>query len=92
MTTPLKLLLAGSLLLFLASLTDAGSAVGWGAFKPISAILFLVFFIGQLLHKEVLLFEEENRARMACVKPQRGTPAAASSQPCVEKSSLLHAH
>src|ERR1041385_4481359 len=80
MTTRFKVLLAASVLLFLASLTDVGSAVGWGALKPISAILFLIFFIGQLLHKEVVLFEEENRARMAFSKAPRGTQTATPSR------------
>jgi|ERR1051326_5934458 hypothetical protein len=65
MTTVLKLLVAASLGLFLASLTEAGSAIAWGMLKPLSAILFIIFFIGQLLHKEVVAYDEECRSRTA---------------------------
>ena len=75
MTTNYKILLAVCAGLFLASLTDAGSAIAWGALRPLSAILFIVFYIGQLLHKEVLKYDEECRlsgktqASLASSKP-----------------------
>jgi len=69
MTTSLKILLVAAAGLFLASLTDAGSAIAWGFLKPLSAILFIVFFIGQLLHKEVVKYDEECRSRMMSAKP-----------------------
>jgi len=75
MTAFLKILLAISVTLFLASLTEAGSAIAWGMLKPVSAILFIVFFIGQLLHKEVVKYDEECRSRMALAKAAP-TPAA----------------
>jgi len=68
MTTFLKLLLAASATLFLASLTEAGSAIAWGFLKPLGAILFIVFFIGQLLHKEVVAYDAECRSRIALAK------------------------
>src|SRR2546425_229036 len=70
MTTNLKILLQVSAALFLASLTEAGSDIAWGFLKPLSAILFIVFFIGQLLHKEVVKYDEECRLRLAGAKSQ----------------------
>lgn len=69
MTTKFKILLAVSAALFLVSLTDAGSAIAWGGLKPISFILFIVFFIGQLLHKEVVKYDEECRLNAKAPAP-----------------------
>jgi len=77
MTTFLKIVLAASATFFLASLTEAGSAIAWGFLKPLSAILFIVFFIGQLLHKEVVKYDEEYSACMALAK----APSAPLSAP-----------
>jgi hypothetical protein len=76
MTTFLKIVLAVSATFFLASLTEAGSAIAWGFLKPLSAILFIVFFIGQLLHKEVVKYDEEDCARMALAKAPSASPSA----------------
>ena len=74
MTPFLKILLTASITLFLASLTDFGSAIAGGFLKPLSVILFVVFFIGQLLHKEVVKYDEEQRMRMALVKASSTSP------------------
>ena len=77
MTTFLKILLTASVALFLASLTETGSGLAWGFLKPLSAILFIVFFIGQLLHKEVVKYDEECRSRLGLAKAvSTSTPAA----------------
>ena len=76
MTTSFKILLTVSAALFLASLTEAGSAIVWGFLKPLSAILFIVFFIGQLLHKEVVKYDEECRLLLARAKAQATLPPA----------------
>jgi hypothetical protein len=89
MTTSLKLLLAASVVAFLASLTDAGSALAWGVLKPVSAILFLVFFIGQLLHKEVVAYDEEFNLRMARAEklsPASPVPKLAATTPSASRS------
>src|SRR5260221_12271088 len=65
MTTTFKILLGVSVALFLASLTEPGSAIAWGFLKHLGAVLFIVFYIGQLLHKEVVKFEEERRLLLA---------------------------
>jgi hypothetical protein len=63
-----KTLLCVSAIAFLASLTNAGSELGWGFLKPLSAILLIAFFILQFLEKEVAQYDEENRSRLARAK------------------------
>lgn len=70
MTSFLKILLATSLIAFLASLTEVGSAIAWGFLKPLSAIVFGVFFIGHLFQKEIAKYHEEFRLRMGIIAPQ----------------------
>ncbi len=79
MTTFFKILLGASVALFLASLTEPGSAIAWGFLKPAGAVLFIVFYIGQLLHKEVVKFEEERRLLLAGSGPE--ATSAADSKP-----------
>ena len=97
MTTNLKIILAVSVALFLASLTDTGSAIAWGFLKPLSAILFIVFFIGQLLHKEVVEYEEECRTRLNHSKSGQtvllaSKPADAGPAPRQNPRVLVAAH
>jgi hypothetical protein len=94
MTKSLKLLLLASALTLAASLTNAGSEFAWGALKPVSAILFLVFFIGQLFHKEMALYDEESRLRLAKAQPaapQRVKSKGSTSQN-LENHSVAPAH
>ena len=93
MTTNYKILLAVCAGLFLASLTDAGSAIAWGALKPFSAVLFIVFYIGQLLHKEALKYDEEHRlnAKAPATVPSALKPGA-DSQKRQSTSALAGAH
>ena len=93
MTKSLKLLLLASVLTFAASLTNAGSEFAWGAFKPVSAILFLVFFIGQLFQKEMALYDEESRLRVKAqpAAPQRVKSKGSTSQN-LENHSVAPAH
>src|SRR5256885_980899 len=75
MTTFLKMVLTVAVMAFLASLTEAGSAIAWGFLKPLGAVLFIVFFIGQLLHKEVVKYDEECRSQMALAKQPQAAPS-----------------
>lgn len=88
MTTFLKILLATSLIAFLASLTEAGSAIAWGFLKPLSAILFGVFFIGQLLQKEMAKYDKEFRLRMAQAKAQSVHSPASKALKLAERKTL----
>ena len=89
MGTLRKILLAASVVAFLASLTDVGSAFAWGILKPLSAILFMVFFISQLFHKEVAKYDEEFRSRMTRANADS---AAAVSKPARATSSKHRRH
>jgi len=90
MTTTFKILLGVSVALFLASLTEPGSAIAWGFLKPLGAVLFIVFYIGQLLHKEVVKFEEERRLLLA--GGETNTPSAAGSKPAKVGSARGHSN
>jgi hypothetical protein len=77
MSNLLKVVFAASVIAFLASLTDAGSALAWGILKPVGALLFGAFFIGQLLQKESAKYDEELRLSLANAKAQSAsTPSS----------------
>lgn len=46
-----KIFLVGSIALFAVSLTAEGSAVHYGLFKPVSALLFIAWFITHLVSR-----------------------------------------
>ena len=92
MTTSLKFLLAASVIAFIAGLTDAGSNLAWGILKPVSALLFGTFFIGQLLHKESVKFDEESRALLAKAQAQTSTSSPAKKSAECSDSTLATAH
>lgn len=70
-----KILLTVSIVAFLASLTPAGSAIHYGMLKPISGILFIVFFILNVLKKEVAEYDEEERAKVRFARGRRAASA-----------------
>jgi hypothetical protein len=91
MTNSLRFILAASVIAFIAGSTDAGSVLAWGILKPVSALLFGTFFIGQLLHNESVKFDEERRLLIA--KAQTSTsPAAKKTAQCCSDSTLATAH
>lgn len=55
------LFLVLSIAALLASFTQAGDEFMGGALKPLSAILFIAFFMLQLLKSEMPQFEEDRR-------------------------------
>jgi hypothetical protein len=69
-----KILLTISLASFLASLTG----VLWGFFLPVGAIIFGLFMIFNMLGKETVLFDEEQRVRVSLA--EKYTPSPARSQ------------
>ena len=93
MTTILKILLTAAIVAFVASLTEAGSAIAWGFLKPVGAVLFIMFFIGQLLHKEVVKYDEECRSRMALAKaaPTPARPLRSVPEPSCNSCTLVRA-
>jgi hypothetical protein len=65
-----KILLTISLAAFLTSLTGAL----WGFFLPLGAIFMALFMIFNLLGKEMELFDEEQRMRVAKATANTWTP------------------
>jgi hypothetical protein len=63
-----KICLAASISLLAASLTGPGSEFLWGFLKPLSALLFVNFFIMNLLAKEYANYDEEQELRLALAK------------------------
>ena len=61
--------LVASVVLFVVSLTGPGSEILWGFFKPLSALLFVNFFIMNLLANEYALLDEERRNNSSVAKP-----------------------
>ena len=64
MKTLAKTLLISSVVLFVVSLTGPGSEFLWGFLKPLSALMFVNFFIMNLLAKEYSKYDEEYELRM----------------------------
>ena len=60
--------ITGSVILFSISLTGPGSEFLWGFLKPLSALLFVAFFITNLLALEYAEYDEEYAYRMALAK------------------------
>ena len=76
MTKPPKIFLTLSVTSFVAGLTAAGSSMGWGILRPLSAIFFVFFLITKFLEKEVAQYEEETRMRIALAAGHPVSPAA----------------
>lgn len=75
MKTLAKISLTASVILFAVSLTGPGSEFLWGFLKPLSALLFVNFFIMNLLAKEYAKYDEEHEFRLALAKQITQRPA-----------------
>ena len=64
MKTLAKILLISSVVLFAVSHTGPGSEFLWGFLKPLSALVFVNYFIMNLLAKEYTKHDEEHDLRM----------------------------
>ena len=91
MKTLAKTLLISSVVLFAVSLTGPGSEFLWGFLKPLSALLFVNFFIMNLLAKEYSKYDEEYELRMqlAGAKSARA-PIPATPRPMIRRPQLAH--
>jgi len=91
MKTLAKTLLISSVVLFAVSLTGPGSEFLWGFLKPLSALMFVNFFIMNLLAKEYDKYDEEYELRMqlAGAKSTRA-PAPATHRPVIRRPQLAH--
>ena len=64
MKTLAKFFIAASVVSFAISLTGPGSEFLWGFLKPLSALLFVAFFITNLLAKENAQYDAEHEHRI----------------------------
>lgn len=73
-----KVFLTVSVAAFAISLTGPGSELLWGFLKPLGAVLFVAFFITNLLAKEYALFDEEQEMRWAEARRNSCVPQSAN--------------
>lgn len=79
-----RFLLAGSLIALAITASGFGTAPQWGVALPMSAVLFVLFFIVTLLEKESALYDAEHRQKPTAVqrsssdKPVEGSTCHAS--------------
>lgn len=59
MTTTFKIILAFSVGAFAFSFTDVGGHFLYGIIRPIAAVAFIVFFLGNMLCNEMRNFDED---------------------------------
>ena len=67
MPTLSKAFLIASIASFALGLTGPGSDFAWGLLYPMTAVFFILFFVTNLLGKEVAKFDEERMAGLASV-------------------------
>jgi hypothetical protein len=91
MKTLAKALLISSLVLFAVSLTGPGSDFLWGFLKPLAALLFVNFYIMNLLAKEYAKYDEESELRMLLAGARSGRAAIpATPRPMIHRPQLAH--
>ena len=74
MTRTSKISLAFSILALAVSFTEAGGNFGYGILRPFSAVAFIVFFISNLIAREVALYDAEEQAKLKQVEAQPNSP------------------
>jgi hypothetical protein len=91
MKTLAKTLLISSVVLFAVSLTGPGGEFLWGFLKPLSALMFVNYFIMNLLAKEYDRYDEEfeRRMKLAGAKPSKA-PIPATPRPTIRRPQLAH--
>ena len=91
MKTLAKTLLITSVVLFAVSLTGPGNEFLWGFLKPLSALLFVNFFIMNLLAKEYGKYDEEYDVRMKLAGAKSPSePLPATPGPTIRRPQLAH--
>lgn len=83
MTTLPKTFLTISIVGLALSLTGPGAEFAAGIFKPVSAIAFILFFITQILAKEIEIYDEEQHTKLDSFA-RSGSPA---SRPAADTAS-----
>ena len=87
MTKTSKIFLALSITALAVSFTDAGSNFGYGILRPFSAVAFIMFFITNLIAREVALYDAEEQARQ---KQAEAQPNTSRQNPAQSSSSRLN--
>ncbi len=91
MKTLAKTLLISSVVLFVVSLTGPGNEFLWGFLKPLSALMFVNFFIMNLLAKEYSKYDEEYEFRMQLAGAKSAsTPVSATPGTMIRRPQLAH--
>lgn len=81
MKTLAKIFITLSVVLAAISVAGPGSEFLWGFLKPLSALLFVAFFITNLLAKQYACYDEEHSRRIALAMEVRAGSAPAESRP-----------
>jgi hypothetical protein len=91
MKTLAKILIVSSVICFVVSLTGPGSDFLWGFLKPLSALLFVNFFIMNLLAKEYSKYDEEYELRMELAgATATRAPVPATPRPMIRRPQFAH--
>ena len=78
---PSQIFLITSIVTFGVGLLDPGESVFWFMMRPIGAVLFMLYFIFQLLDKEVALLDEQERKKMELLSRHIQQPAPIKPSP-----------
>jgi hypothetical protein len=86
MTTLSKAFLIASIASFLLGLTGPGGDLAWGLLYPMTAVLFILFFVTNLLAKEVAKIDEECAVDLASVASLDRRAASKSASRSAERT------
>jgi len=86
MTTLPKTFLTASIVSFVIGLTGPGGDLAWGLLRPMSAVLFILFLVTNLLAKEVAKFDEECAVDLASVASLDRRAASKSASRFAERT------
>jgi hypothetical protein len=86
MTTLSKAFLIASIASFVLGLTGPGGDIAWGLLYPMTAVLFILFFVTNLLATEVAKFNEEHTADLAFVASLDRRSASKSTSRSAERT------
>jgi hypothetical protein len=86
MTTLPKTFLIASITSFVLGLTGPGGDLAWGLLYPMTAVLFILFFVTNLLAKEMAKFDEESTANLALVASLDKGAASKSTSRSAERA------
>ena len=78
MTKTPKIFLVVSITTFTLSFAPVFRDIGWGALRPVGAVAFILFFITNLVAKEMALFDQENSHLLESHPPTRRAETTAT--------------